>query len=197
MTEFEIKIGIATISIVMTLAGYFYYFKDIFKGKTKPHAYSWLIWGLLTAIAFAGQLSDKGGAGSYITGLTAVVSFIIFFIALNRGEKNITKQDKVYLVSALLALVPWLLTDNPIFSIVLISLIDFLGFLPTIRKSYYKPFEETSITYLLSGLKFVLAIIALENYTLVTWFYPASLVLANFLFVVMLTLRRKQLGVAV
>ena len=39
--------------------------------------------------------------------------------------------------------------------------LDFLGFLPTIRKSYAKPYEETLITYMLSGLKFLLAIIAL------------------------------------
>lgn len=83
----DIKVAIALISIGITLVGYFYYFRDIFAGKTKPHAYSWLVWGLLTAIAFVGQLSDKGGPGAYVTGVTALMSFIIFSLALNRSEK--------------------------------------------------------------------------------------------------------------
>lgn len=190
----DVKVTLAVISIIMTLAGYFYYFRDIFKGKTKPHAYSWLVWALLTAIAFVGQLSDNGGPGAYVTGVTAGISFLIFFLALKRGEKNITRSDKANLAAALLAIIPWLLTDNPVFSVILITIIDFLGFVPTIRKSWDKPYEETLIHYVFAGLKFVLAIIALDNYSLTTWLYPASLVAANLLFVIMLVIRRKQLA---
>lgn len=190
----DFKVAIAIISIVMTIVGYSFYFRDIFAGKTKPHMYSWLVWALLTSIAFAGQLHDNGGPGSYVTGVTALISFIIFGLAFKRGEKEITKSDKVNLAAALLAIIPWLITNNPVFSVVLITVIDFLGFLPTIRKSYRKPYEETLIHYVLAGLKFVLAIVALNNYTLTTWLYPASLVAANLFFACMLIVRRKQLA---
>lgn len=190
------KTVLAIISIVMTLVGYFYYFRDIFAHKTKPHAFSWLVWGLLTAIAFAAQIHDNGGPGSYVTGLTAAISFIIFALAIRQGEKRITRADKLNLAAALIAIIPWLLTDNPVTSVILISIIDFLGFLPTIRKSYWKPGEETVISYTLAGLKFVLAIIALDHYSLTTWFYPATLVVANLCFVTMLIVRRRQLSVA-
>lgn len=72
-------------------------------------------------------------------------------------------------------------------------MVDFLGFMPTIRKSYRKPHEETLIHYVLAGLKFALAVVALDNYTLVTWLYPASLVAANLFFVFMLVARRRKL----
>jgi hypothetical protein len=193
----DIKVAIAAVSIVMTLAGYFYYFRDIFRGITKPHAYSWLIWGLLTAIAFVGQLSDDGGPGSYVTGVTAAVSFGVFFLALRIGEKEITRSDKLFLTAALLALIPWLLLKDPVLSVVLITIIDLLGFLPTIRKSFYKPHEETLALYVLAGLKFALAIVALSTYTLTTWLYPASLVVTNLCFVAMLVIRRKQLAARV
>jgi hypothetical protein len=182
---------IAVVAIGMTLFGYYFYFRDIFAGKTKPHAYTWLVWALLTAIAFAGQLYDGGGPGAYVTGVTAAASFVIFFLAINRGEKHITRSDKTNLVAALLAIVPWLLIGDPLFSVILITLIDLLGFMPTIRKSWHKPQEETLIHYVFAGLKFLLAIIALENYTITTWLYPASLVLANLLFVIMLIIRRR------
>lgn len=193
----DIKIVIAVISIVMTIAGYFYYFRDIFAGKTKPHAFSWLVWGLLTAIAFAGQVAGNGGAGAWVTLVTAVISLIIFFLALTKGEKEITRFDWYNLSGAGFALVLWVLTDNLLYSVILITVIDFLGFLPTIRKSIKKPYEETLIHYFFAGTKFLLAIIALENYSLITWLYPASLVFANLGFAVMLIVRRKQLDTAI
>jgi hypothetical protein len=189
----DIKAMLAGIAIIMTLAGYFYYFRDIFAGKTKPHAFTWLVWASLTAIAFAGQISDNGGAGAYVTGLTAAVSFVIFFLALFRGEKEITRSDWLSLGGAAAALLTWFLTDDPLLAIILITLVDFLGFVPTIRKSLRKPHEETLISYVLAGLKFVLAIIALDNYSVITVLYPSSLVFANLFFVLLLVSKRRKI----
>jgi len=190
----DYKTIIAIVSVLMALAGYMFYFKDIFAGKTKPHAYTWLVWASLTTIAFFGQINDDAGAGAWVTAATAIVSFAIFGLALSKGEKDITKSDKIFLSASLFSIVPWLLTNDPLVSIILITIIDFLGFLPTIRKSINKPYQETLSTYLLSGLKFVLAIFALDNYSVVTWLYPASLVLANWLFIALLVIRRRQIG---
>jgi hypothetical protein len=189
----DLKITLAGIAVVMTLVGYFYYFRDIFAGKTKPHAFTWLVWASLTAIGFAGQLSDDGGAGAYITGLTAAISFIIFFLALFKGEKQITRSDWLSLGGAALAMLLWALTDSPLLAIMLITLVDFLGFVPTIRKSIHRPHEETLVSYVLAGLKFILAIIALDNYSAITIIYPASLVFANLLFVALLLSRRRKI----
>ena len=174
---FEYKMILGTIAILIALAGYVPYFRDIFAGKTKPHAFSWLVWALLTGIAFFGQIFDRGGAGAWVTGFTAIVSFVIFFLALQRGEKNITLSDKWSLGGAGVALVLWYFTNSPLGSVILITIIDALGFYPTFRKSYHKPHEETMLTFFLSGLKFVIAILALQHYSVVTYLYPASLVL--------------------
>ncbi len=187
-----VKAILGTIAILIALAAYVPYFRDIFRRKTKPHAFSWLVWASLTGIAFFGQLSDKGGAGAWVTGVSALVSFVIFFLALQKGEKNITTSDKWSLGGAGIALVLWYITSSPLLSVILITLIDALGFYPTFRKSYHKPHEETALTFFLSGLKFVIAIIALQNYSVVTYLYPASLVLMNFIFVGMLMVRRKK-----
>ena len=188
------KILIALVSLVLMIIGYSYYFRDIFAGRTRPHIYSWLVWGVLTAIAFAAQLRGHGGPGSFVTGGTALVSFIIVGLALQKGERNITRADKLNLIGAGMALLLWPFTHSPILSVLLVSIIDFLGFLPTIRKSYHKPYEETLIHYVLAGIKFILGIMALNTYSFVTWFYPASLVAANIYFVSMLIIRRKQVA---
>lgn len=189
----DFKVVLALVAVAMTITGYFFYFRDIFANKTKPHAFSWLVWAALTSIAFFGQLSDNAGPGAWVTATTAAISFVVFALAIKKGEKDITRSDKLNLLGAGAALALWFITSDPLLSVILITIVDFLGFMPTIRKSYNKPHEETLVHYVLAGLKFVLAIVALDNYTLVTWLYPASLVAANLFFVFMLVVRRRKL----
>lgn len=162
-------------------------------GRTKPHVFSWLVWAVLTTVACAGQITEGGGPGAWVTGFTALVSYGIFFFALFRGEKNITVTDWLCLLGAAGSMVAWWATHGPLLAVILITIIDALGFAPTFRKSFYSPDEETALTYALSALKFILAIIALRNFTVVTWLYPASLVVMNAGFVGMVMLRRRQL----
>jgi hypothetical protein len=190
---FEYKVVLAGVAILLGLFSYVPYYRDIFRGKTKPHAFSWLVWASLTGIIFFAQLFDKGGAGAWVAGFTAVICFSIFILSLKKGEKNITRSDKLSLFGAGIAVFLWYLTSSPLISVILVIIIDAMGgFYPTIRKSYSKPYEETVLTYLLSGLKWVFAIIALENYTLITTLDPVFAAFTNLAFVALLLIRRKQ-----
>ncbi len=188
----EIKIILGIITVIIALIGYVPYFRNIFCGKTKPHAYSWLVWSILTGIGFFGQILNKGGAGAWVTGLTALISLTIFFLALKKGEKNITFSDKLSLFGAFIAMLFWYLTSDPLSALILVIIIDALGFVPTFRKSYHRPKEETMITFFLNGLKFAIALFALESYSLTTYLYPVYLIAANWIFVGMLAVRRIQ-----
>lgn len=187
------KITLAIIATALAFYSYIPYFRNIFARKTKPHAFSWLIWSLLTGIAFVAQLSNGGGAGSWVSGFTAIVCFVIFLLALKYGEKHIVRIDWVFLFGAFGAMALWAITEDALLAVILITIIDALGFAPTFRKSFHKPNEETALTYGLSAVKFAIAIAALENLSVVTVLYPLSLVVMNGAFVVMVLVRRKQL----
>ena len=179
---------------VIALISYVPYFRDIFARKTKPHAFTWLIWGVLTGIAFVGQIAGHAGAGAWVTGFTACICTVIAALAAVNGERNIVRLDWIALVGAGIALAVWFLTRGPLLSVILITVIDNLGFVPTLRKSYYQPAEETVSTFALSGFKWVLGILALEHISVVTALFPVSIVVASWLFVVMLLVRRRQLA---
>jgi hypothetical protein len=187
------KIILGYIATIISFGSYIPYFISIFKGTTKPHAFSWFIWALLTAIAFAAQLTDHGGAGTWVTASTAIACFAVFALALVKGKRDFSSFDWWALASALLAVLLWYFTKNPLLSVILVTLIDALGFLPTFRKGYFDPRGEAISLYMFSTLKYILGIIALENLTVVTWLFPASLVLTNGLFVLMVLVRRSQL----
>ena len=56
------------------------------------------------------------------------------------------------------------------------------------------PYSEPAFTYALSGLKFLIALFALQEVSMVTVLYPASLVIANGAFVLLLVIQRKRLA---
>lgn len=188
------KSFLGLLAVVIGLIGYVPYFRTIFNGKTKPHAFTWLVWGILTAIAFVGQVVGKGGSGAWVTGFTAFMSFIIFILALAKGKKDFPLADWLCLGGCMVGLALWAITGDPLAAIILITVIDMLAFAPTFRKSYSKPYTEPAFTYTLSGLKFVVALFALHELSATTVLYPASLVLTNGLFVAMVLVQRKRLA---
>jgi len=189
-----LKITIGIIAILLTFVGYVPYIRDILKKKTRPHLYSWFLWGLVSLIGFGLQFSAGGGIGSVVTLAAALVCFVIVALGFTAGKKDITKGDTVFLVGALLAASIWIFAKQPIVSVILISIIEMLGFIPTIRKSWHDPHSETLITYQMNTLRFALALFALHTYTLVTWLYPLTWLVANGLFSGVLILRRNRIG---
>ncbi len=181
---------LGALTILIALGSYGLYFRNIFLGKTKPHAFSWFIWAVLSAIIFVAQVIEHGGAGAWVTGFTAIACFIISVVASFTNQEPFNLLDWVSLAAALAGLVLWGYTKDPTMAVILISITFAFGFLPTFRKGYNKPYEETATTFALNGLKFGISILALESFTTATWLYPATLVSLNGLFVCMLLIRR-------
>ena len=193
--EYQILLGV--IASVIGLVSYVPYFRDMFRGKTKPHPFSWFVWGLLTAIAFFAQYAKDAGAGSWATGITAVACLIIAVCALFYGEKRITPLDWWCFAGALAGALFWAITSNPVAAVIIVTVTDAIAFIPTFRKGYAKPYEETILTFSMSVLKFVFAIFALQSFSVATVLFPASLVLSNGLFVAMILIRRRQIATIV
>lgn len=170
------------------------YIASIFRGETRPHVYTHLVWGLVTLIAFLGQLADKAGPGAWALGITAAACLFQAALALKWGEKNITRGDKLSLVAAVIAVVPWMLTDDPLLSVVLASVISGVAFFPTIRKSWTKPTEENLTAYMIANVKLALSLVALTNFTVTTLVYPVSSIVINTAFVLLCVYRRAALA---
>ncbi|MDP1721828.1 MAG: hypothetical protein Q8L37_01325 [Candidatus Gottesmanbacteria bacterium] len=190
----DYKTVISIITVILSIVGYIPYYLDIYKGKTTPHIYSWFIWGLATVIAFALQVSAGAGVGSWMTLIIALNAFFIFFLGLRNGKKDVTRSDTVFFVLSLVAIFIWIVAKQPVVSIILISTVEMFGFIPTIRKSWNKPYSETFFTYALSTFRHGLSIFALQQYNIITWLYPVTWALANALFSIMLIMRRGVVG---
>ena len=190
----SLKPYFGVIAVCLGLAAYIIYIHSTLKNKIKPHAFSWLLWTLTTAIVFIAQVAKGGGAGSWSTGFTCVVCFAIGVISLFKYDKAYSLSDILFIGVALLALIPWFFTKDPTASVVLIASIDVLGYGPTLRKSYYYPDEEKAISFGLNSVKHLFSFLALQNYVVATWIYPASQIFMNGLVVALILIRRRTLS---
>jgi len=180
--------------IATAIAVYSYcpYLAGILTGRTKPHVFSWFLWGLLMGIACVAQVSEGAGPGAWVTGYFSLSSFLIATLALKRGDRDITRLDKATFLLALMAIPLWLATDDPLWSVILVTGIDMLAFFPTFRKSWRRPQEEIAQTYILSMVALGVSILALDVANLVTALYPAALVVMNGLLGALILMRRNK-----
>jgi len=185
---------IGIVAIALTFIAYVPYLRDLIKHKTKPHVFTWLVWATVAIISFGLQIQASAGIGAYVTLAAGIVCLAVFMIGLfqKTAKKNIKKVDIVFLIAALLALIMWTVAKQPVVSVLMLCLVDSLGFVPTVRKSWDKPYTETLSTFAINVIRFILSVIALSDYNFVSTFYPAYWILANFLFCLMLIIRRKQ-----
>ncbi len=189
--DYKILLGYS--AVIVGFAGYAPYFWDIFKNKTKPHIFSWLIWGIIESIIFAIQINQKAGAGAWVTGFTAIICFLIAGLSIKKGIKEFVPFDWWLFGASLVSLFLWWLTENPLTATILLIITDATAFSFTFKKTYKYPETETLIEYIFAALKSLIAIFALEAYNLNTWLFFAYLVFANSAFVIMVIIRRRQL----
>ena len=71
------KAVLTIIASFLLIGSYIPYFRDIYSGKTKPHAFSWFIWSLSACIAFAASIVKGGGAGAWVMGMSGAACFIL------------------------------------------------------------------------------------------------------------------------
>lgn len=183
--------ALAGIAVFLTIYAYIPYFKGIFAGQTKPHLFTWLVWSLVTLIAVVIQATEGGGAGTWPTAVAALLCFAITGLAVTHGSKDIKKVDWFFLAASISAIPVWLLTANPLWAAIMVTLIEIIASFPTLRKSWHTPEQEVASTYGINTIRYVLSILALASFSPATLAYPLGMVLMNGLIFLVLVLRTR------
>jgi hypothetical protein len=185
-----------SLSVIMMVCSRAGYFTAIFRGRTHPHVFSWLIWGTISCIGFAAQVAEGAGPGAWARGFGCGTCFLLVGLSYFKGEKDIRRGDWVTLGVALAAIPLWVLTKTPFWSVLIVCFIDTIGYLPTVRKSWLKPREEMGVSYLFSCLGAAFSLLAIKQYTPSTWLYPLVLTFTNGAMWLFLGARRRALPIS-
>lgn len=184
----------AIVAAFLVLVGHIPYLRDLLRKKIAPHAYTWFVWSIVSGITLAGQLVSGAGWGALPTATAEAFTIVILLFSLRFGFKHVTRTDTVFLIVALLGLIPWALTKDPTLSVVIAVSIDLVAFIPTLRKAYQQPDTETPILYSTNVFRHVLSLLSLSSYNVATVLHSVAMLVANgTMTLILLTARfRKQ-----
>ena len=169
----------ALLGIALGVVGYIPYLLDIYRGKTKPHAFTWLVWAVLGGITFAIQISEGGGLGAWLTFTTATISLFVFWWALFRGVRVFVRFDWMALIASFISLIIWFFTGDPTLSVILIVVTEIFGMLPLLRHCYLKPYEETPSMFVAYFFAWIFSFLGLEVLSFDTSFYVIYSIFTN------------------
>lgn len=185
---------LSAIAIALTFIAFVPYIHSIRQNKIKPHVFSWIIWGSTTFVVFLAQLADKGGAGAWPIGVSGIITIYIAYLAYHKKSHIvITRTDWLFFTTALTALPLWYFTADPLWAVIILTIVDLLGLGPSFRKAYHHPFEEQLSLFIIVMIRNFISILALEHYSLTTILFPAVMAGACMLFTLMVTIRRRLL----
>lgn len=176
MSENEI-LGI--IAGIISFSSYSIYIFTVLVKKTQPNRATWWILtmiGIMIASSYyaGGARATIWVAVSYILG-----PLIIAFLSLKYGHGSWEKLDKWCLTVAIISLPIWYISGSALLTLTINIFLDFIGLLPTIKKSYLKPDTESGLAWLLATVAGLLNVLAIDHWILAIAVYPIYLSLLN------------------
>ena len=183
---------LSVVAIALTLFAFLPYIRAILTSTIRPHVFSWIIWGTTTVIVFLAQLQGHGGVGAWPIGVSGSITILIAALAYwKRADISITSMDWLFLVLALSSLPFWYFTADPLWAVIILTVVDLLGFGPTIRKAYTSPHSESVLFFTTFAVRNFIVILALEFYSLTTVLFPAAVAIACLLLIALILYRRR------
>ena len=192
-TGYGLKALFGAAALLLTFVAFIPYYRGILREEVKPHVFSWFIWAAGTVIVFAAQLSDGAGIGAWPIGVSGLMTGGVALLALTRcADTSIVRMDWVFLILAASALPLWFFTSTALSAVIILTIVDLLGFGPSVRKAYDAPHEESVSFFVIGAIRNVFVLLALEHVSWPTALFPAAVGLACFGFVGLILLRRRM-----
>ncbi len=181
--------GIA--SGVLSTFAYIPYIIDTIAGRTRPQRASWLIWSVLGSIAFLSQIYEGASTSLWFAGVQITGTIVVLLLSIRVGKgAYLSRTDCIILAAATLGLVLWYFTESAAYALAITITISLLGGIATVLKAYRDPDSETLITWAVSLLASICAILSVGTINLIILAYPLYLFTLYLAFVVAIILGR-------
>jgi hypothetical protein len=160
---------------VISLLGFLPYIAEIVRGKTRPNRVTWWIWTAVGAVLCVSYYASGARHTVWVPVSYVLGPLVTALLSLKYGEGGADRFDRACLGASLLSLVAWWLARSPLMVLLVNIGIDALGALPTLRKTYYAPAEESLRSWSIFLLADVVNLCALGSWSVATALYPLYL----------------------
>ncbi len=159
---------LASVLAVIVESRYIY---TIIVRKTIPNFTGWFIIALSMSFVFFASLSAWAGSTIWLIGTLAGMHTIEAILSLFYGSFLIMRLERVLIFIALSSLWILYLTDNPLYTLIINTLIDSCGMLAISYKLFRFPETEDTIAWWVSVLIYGLDIFAVTKWDFANSFF--------------------------
>lgn len=157
---------------VVSLLGFVPYLISVVRGRTRPSMASWWIWTLVGCLIVVSYYA-AGARTSIWTPVSYVIGpLLIALVSLRYGSGGWSRFDRLCVLGAGLSLLLWVLSGTPLTTLIFNILIDLLGALPTVRKTWQEPDSEDRLSWALFLIANSLNLLAVQPWTFPNASYP-------------------------
>ena len=192
MIELVVVLGVSAglIGVADTIP----YVRDILRGSTRPHRGTWFIWGVLAVVVCLSQYADGASWSLIMAAVQAVLTTVIFVLAIRRGEGGLSPVELLMIAFAGAGVVGWIVADEPLVATACVVAADLLGAAMMVPKTYRDPESETLVTFAFASLGGALAAGAVGAVDLSLLLYPVYYCLVNGAIALLIVHRRAALA---
>ena len=128
-----------------------------------------------------------------MVGVQALSMSLVFVLSLRRGVGGVARIDRALIGLALIGVVGWQVSDEPLVAVICVVVADAAGVVMMLPKTWRDPGSETLSTFVLAAASGALATVAEAPATPALLIYPAYFAAINAATAAVIILRTRQL----
>jgi hypothetical protein len=172
------------------------YIRDIVRGTTRPHRGTWFVWAVLAIVVYGSQRADGASWSLIMAGAQAMLTTLVFVLAVRRGEGGLSATDAAFTAMAAVGVIGWLVADEPIVATASVVAADLVAAAMMAPKTYRDPGSETLVSFALASVGGALAAGAVGTASLALLMYPIYFCVVNAAIALLIFRRRAVLAAA-
>jgi hypothetical protein len=157
---------IAVAAALLALSGAVPYVLDTLRGRTRPNRATWMVYAVVGSLAVISSYA-AGGRWSLLTAAAyAIGPLAILLASIRHGEGGWSRLDRACLGIAAGGVAGWAITGDPRVGVVLHTIADAAGTVPTWIKSWRDPAHENRRAWTIYAVAATLNLGAITAWTI-------------------------------
>jgi hypothetical protein len=164
---------------ILSFIAYLSYIVTILLGKTRPSRSTWWVLTLVGMLIASSYYAGGARTTIWIALSYVVGPFIIALLSLKYGEGKWERLDTYCFTGSIIGAVVWYVAHSALLGLIINIGIDFLGLIPTVKKSFLHPQGENRLAWTLELIASFLNMFAIDRWSFSIIIYPIYLLVMN------------------
>jgi lipid-A-disaccharide synthase-like uncharacterized protein len=189
----DIKFVIGILAGIISSIAYIIYFYSILKGESKPSRVTWWIWTFMGGVLALSYYFSGARDTIWAPIVEFIGPLITALLAIKYGEGGIEdKADIICFAGGVLSIILWAVSGSPELALFTNLAVDTFAIIPTVKKSFLRPHEESLPAWAGTGLGDFINLLASDRLILAIIIYPAWMLFDDLVILISLILGKQR-----